>query len=71
MFLTISNNACYQFNFYSGYDCIQGYIVDQDENFFKIKLKDVNALKTTFKPIDDIIYLSKNDIKYFFKVSEN
>lgn len=71
MFLTVSPNACYQFNFHSGYDNIQGYIIDQDENFFGIKLKDISTLKNNINLIGDIIYLSKNEIKYFFKISEN
>ena len=70
MFLPTSQKDCYQFNFHSGYDYIQGYIIDQDENFFEIKLKDVTVLKSNIKPIGNIIYLSKNEIKYYFKINE-
>ena len=71
MFLTISNDACYQFNLYTQFNNIQGYILEQDEHFIKIKIKKINVASHDIKPLDDIVYLSKNDIKCFFKISDN
>ena len=71
MYLTYSNNACYQFNLGFDVNNIQGYILEQDETFIKIKIKRINVLRHNIKTIDDIICLSKNTIMSYFKISEN
>ena len=71
MYLTISNEVCYQFNLYTQFDNIQGYILEQDEHFIKIKIKAINVLRHNIKPLDNIVCLSKNEIKCFFKISNN
>ena len=71
MSLSVSNNACYQFNLHSQFSNIQGYILEQDEHFIKIKIKAINILNHDIKSLDNIIYLSKNEIKCFFIISEN
>ena len=72
MSLTFSKTACYQFNLYSApYSNIQGYILEQDEHFIKIETKAINILNHTIKTIDGIICLSKNEIKNYYKISEN
>ena len=71
MSLTVSNNVCYQFNLYTQFNNIQGYILEQDDHFIKIQIKQINILNHDIKPLDNIVYLSKNEIKYFFKISEN
>ena len=71
MLLTVSNDACYQFNLHTQFNNIQGYILEQDEHFFKIKIKAINIINHNIKPIDDVVCLSKSEIKNFFKISEN
>ena len=71
MHLVISKDVCYQFNLYTQFNNIQGYVLDQDENFIKIKIKQINILNNEIKPLDNVVYLSKNEIKCFFKISNN
>lgn len=71
MYLTYSNKACYQFNLSFDTNNIQGYILEQDETFIKIKIKRINVLRHNIKPIDDVICLSKNAITSYFIISEN
>ncbi len=71
MSLNFSNTDCFQFNLYAQFNNIQGYILEQDEHFIKIKTKAINILNHDIKSLDNIIYLSKNEIKCFFKISDN
>lgn len=71
MYLVLSKDVCYQFNLHTQFNNIQGYILDQDENFIKIKIKQINILNNEIKPLDNVVYLSKNEIKCFFKISNN
>lgn len=71
MSLAVSNNVCYQFNLCTQFSNIQGYILEQDEHFIKIQIKEIHILNHDIKPLDDIVYLSKSEIRCFFKISDN
>ena len=67
--LTFSETFCYLFNLKNG-DIFRGYINNQDEYFFEIKLENPNDFKVSIKLKGDIIYLAKSEIKNFYKVKE-
>ena len=71
MSLTLPTTECFQFNLCAQFSNIQGYILDQDEHFIKIKIKAINIVNHDIKSLDNIVYLSKNEIKCFFKINDN
>ena len=71
MSISFSNDTCYQFNLSFDGNNIQGYILESDNDFIKIKIKRINMLRHNIKPINDIVYLSKNVIVCYFEISDN
>lgn len=67
------NNDYYQFELIHNFKPIQGYLKnDKNSDFFEIENPVfVDSSPSKIKSLDNIIFLSKSQVLYYFKINKN
>ena len=65
------NDNYYQFDFIHNFPSIKGFLKGQDSDFFEIENPIFVDSSTKINSLDNIIFLSKSQVLYYFKVNKN